>query len=515
VAKKATQKLVEHWRDAGPVEWAEGAYGWIGPDGKTITLEPWQRAIVQAWWERRDVVTTLAISSVKKTGKTFVDAVLLAWRWLALPGQHFTVANDMDQSAGRQFQQIAEMVRRNEYLRSNCRLTRSEIEFLPTGSTITALAVDAAGNAGANHLTASHTEMWGIIYEAGIRAFEELTPPPGRLYGLPALRICDSYAGFEGESDTWHKLVDRGLTGERVSDDWPIYLAGGMLLFHMDGLEAQERCFRGTPEEAAVYYEDQRATLRPGTFERLHLNRRASGEEAFIALEDWDACVDPDHRPQLPSRGLVIYAAADASIKHDNAAVVAVGYNRDVGKVMLVRHRIWQPTALSPLDIDGTIGEFLRELSDGYNLEGVYYDPYQLHDLSTRLRAEGLPMIEYPQSVPNLTSMGQNLFELIKAGNLLLYPSDELRVQAGHTIALQTSRGWRIAKEKTSYKIDAIVALAMAALAAVRVGGLMGAFSYADIMAAITSEVKPIFEFGSEPEPGSLLDDQITPILGG
>ncbi len=118
-----------------------------------------------------------------------------------MPGEHYAVGNDLDQCAGRQFQQIAEMVKRNDYLRSNCRVTNKEIEFMPTGSTITALPVDAAGNAGANHLTACHTEAWGIVYEGGIRAYEELTPPPGRIYGLPALRIADSYAGFEGESD--------------------------------------------------------------------------------------------------------------------------------------------------------------------------------------------------------------------------------------------------------------------------------------------------------------------------
>ena len=37
-------------------------------------------------------------------------------------------------------------------------------------------------------------------------------------------------------------------------------------------------------------------------------------------------------------------------------------------------------------------------------------------------------------------------------------------------MALETSRGWRIAKEKTTHKIDVVVALAMAALGAVQGG---------------------------------------------
>ena len=141
--------------------------------------------------------------------------------------------------------------------------------------------------------------------------------------------------------------------------------------------------------------------------------------------------------------------------------------DRDEGKAVLARHRIWTPSAKEPLDLDGTIGEFLRQLHKGYAISEIRYDPYQMHDLSTRLRSDGLPMVEFPQSVPNLTQMGQNLFELIKSKNIVLYPDREMRISVSHAIAVQNPRGWRIAKEKTSYKIDVIVALGMAALAAI------------------------------------------------
>jgi hypothetical protein len=37
-------------------------------------------------------------------------------------------------------------------------------------------------------------------------------------------------------------------------------------------------------------------------------------------------------------------------------------------------------------------------------------------------------------------------------------------------VAIETARGWRIAREKVSHKIDVVVALGMAALAAVQQG---------------------------------------------
>jgi phage terminase large subunit-like protein len=463
-------ELIEQWRGMGPIGWAESSHGWIDIDAQPIALTPWQRACLRAWEAHRDAITTLAVSNIKKTGKTALNAIVLCWRWLALPGEHFAVSNDLDQSAGRQFSMIADMVKRNAYLKRACQVTKDRIIFNPTGSTITALAVDAAGNAGANHLTASHTEAWGIIYERGIRAFEELTPPPGRWYGLPALRVLDSYAGYEGESITFHGIVDRGLAGQRIDPDWPIYRNGGLLLFHAEGSDAQRLCFRGTPDDAAAYYADQRETLRPGAFLRLHENMRATGSESFIPLEWWDRCVDVNHRPMLGGVPDVLFVGVDGSIKHDSAAVVACYFDRLAGKVVIARHRIWYPQG-DALDLDSTIGDFLRELRRAYSLAEIRFDPWQMVNMAQQLTREGLPMLEYPQTVGNLTAMGQNLFDLIKSGNLIAYADDDLRQQISHAVAVESSRGWKIAKDKASLKIDAVVALAMAALAAVESGG--------------------------------------------
>jgi phage terminase large subunit-like protein len=287
---------------------------------------------------------------------------------------------------------------------------------------------------------------------------------------MPAMRVCDSYGGFLGESETWHNLVDRGLVGERVSDDWPIYKNGGLLMFHMEGIEAQERCFRGTQEEADIYYADQRTMLRDGAYLRLHENKRATGEEMFIPLADWDACIDETHRPIMPPFEYHLFVGVDAATKHDAAAVVAVFYDQEQGNVVLAKHRIWYPSPSDPLDLDGTIGDYLRDMYYRYPIIEIRCDPYQLHDLITRLQAEGFPIYEFAQSSPNLTAIGQNLFEIIRNRNLVLYPDLEMRLAASHAIAVQSSRGWRIAKEKTSHKIDVIVALAMASLAAVEKG---------------------------------------------
>jgi phage terminase large subunit-like protein len=41
-----------------------------------------------------------------------------------------------------------------------------------------------------------------------------------------------------------------------------------------------------------------------------------------------------------------------------------------------------------------------------------------------------------------------------------------MRLSIQRAVAVETARGWRIAKEKASHKIDVVVALGMAALGA-------------------------------------------------
>jgi phage terminase large subunit-like protein len=87
-----------------------------------------------------------------------------------------------------------------------------------------------------------------------------------------------------------------------------------------------------------------------------------------------------------------------------------------------------------------------------------------MHRSITTLQAAGVPIREFPQTQANCTLMGQALYDLLSGQNLVLYPDGELRQQALSTVSIETPRGWRIAKEKASRKIDAIVALAMACL---------------------------------------------------
>ena len=80
-------------------------------------------------------------------------------------------------------------------------------------------------------------------------------------------------------------------------------------------------------------------------------------------------------------------------------------------------------------------------------------------------------MLEWPQTVANMTDCGQALYDAVNHWTLVLYADEAMRKQAAFAVGKETPRGMRIVKEKASHKIDVIVALAMALHSALQGGG--------------------------------------------
>jgi hypothetical protein len=88
--------------------------------------------------------------------------------------------------------------------------------------------------------------------------------------------------------------------------------------------------------------------------------------------------------------------------------------------------------------------------------------------------SSNVPIEEYPQTVPNLTAATSNLFDLIQSRGIALYSDAAMRLAVSRAIIVESSRGWRLDKLKQQHKIDVVVALSMACLAAVRGHGKPG-----------------------------------------
>ena len=73
---KEAAQYIKELQDRGPVRWAQGPHGWIDSSDQPVTLEAWQIAALDAWFQVRSEITTLGLSNVKKTGKTFILSLI-------------------------------------------------------------------------------------------------------------------------------------------------------------------------------------------------------------------------------------------------------------------------------------------------------------------------------------------------------------------------------------------------------------------------------------------------------
>jgi hypothetical protein len=399
-------------------------------------------------------------SAPKKSGKTGFAALLMLTTILSFGGpfaEGYCAANDFEQSQGRVFQAVRRIVEASPDLRDAARVTASRIEFIETGASITAIASDYAGAAGANPTITCFDELWGYSSERAHTFWEQMVPPPTRKI---ACRLTVTYAGYEGDIGPLEGMYRRGLNLPKIGPD--LHAGDGLLMFWTHEPVA--------PWQDAAWLAQMRGQLRPNAYLRLIENRWVSSESSFVDPDWLDACTDADAAPIVADKALPVWVGVDASVKRDSTAIVATTWDGEAKRVLVVAHRIFQPSAEDPLDFEATVEATIREFARRFSVREVRFDPYQMQAVAQRLARDGVRMVEFPQSVPNLTESSTNLYELVKGRGIVFYPHADIRLAFNRAIALETTRSWRIAKEKTSHKIDVVVALAMAAHGAVHKG---------------------------------------------
>ena len=405
----------------------------------------------------RLLYSELMYACPKKSGKTTFAAIFVI-TILVLFGDAYPeaicAANDYEQSVGRVFAAIKRIVECSPLLRAGAKIIADKIT-LPGGAVIIAIPSNYASAAGANHVIVVFDELWAYATERLRRLFDELVPPPTRPI---ACRLTVTYAGFRGESALLEELYERGLKQPEVSTN--LHAGDGMLMFWSHEPVA--------PWQTAAWIADMRRSLRPIQFARMIENRFVDVDSDFINMAFWDLCTDSRIGRMVADRAVPIWVGIDASVRHNSTALAAVTWCKDQQRVRLVTHRIFTPNPNREIDFAIDVEQTVRDLNQRFALREVRYDPFQMAASSQRLLREGIPMKEYPQTVGNLTAMGENLFQLIKGRNLLVYPDDVIRLAVSRAVAVEGSRGWKIAKDKQSHQIDIVIAMGMAAFACVK-----------------------------------------------
>jgi phage terminase large subunit-like protein len=458
MAEALDSSALSRWR-ADPVSFIQRVL--INPEtNKPFELFDAERQFLAHAWRTDDTGRLLhpeqLFGAPKKTGKTGIAAMHLLTTTILFGGRFaegYALANDLEQAQGRVFQAARRICEASPLLARECHITQSRIEFPETGAVIQAIGSDYASAAGANPVISSFDELWAYTSERSRRLWDEMVPSPVRKISC---RLVTTYAGFEGESSLLEELYKRGLLQQQIGPS--LYAGDGLLMaWH------HEPC---APWQTEAWLAEMRRSLRPNQYLRMIENRFVTAESSFIELAAWDRCVRLELGAVPSNPSLPVWVGVDASVRHDSSAIVAVTYKDDV--VRLVFHRIFTPSPNDPINFADSIEATLLDLQKRFSVRKVLFDPYQMVATAQRLAKAGVKVEEFPQTASNLTAASQQLFELIQGQALICYPSEAMRLAASRCIAIESSRGWRITKEKQSHKIDVIVALAMAAFAAVQ-----------------------------------------------
>lgn len=436
------------------MEWIERNF--YAPETKgAITLAPYQKAMIREALrtdEQGDFIySTILWGDIKKSIKSTIAAAVILWRAFNTEwGSIKIVANDLKQADSRVAFYARRAIELNPALAVRAKIKPSGYLIeLDNRTKIEAVPVDPQGEAGGNDDLICFSELWAAKSKAAIKMWTEMTLSPTKF--KKSFRWIETYAGYVGESPLLEPLYEGVvMRGERLAGEYPIFVDRRARVIALWNTEP--RLSWQTPE----YYEQEAGALFPPEFRRVHRNEWVSPTSAFVAPEWWQGCAGTN--PPLPKDYPLVFAA-DAGITSDQFALVAVSRLDDHIYTRYVRS--WKPPPQGEIDFS-EVEQEIRRLLDLYNVVEIAYDPYQLHDMMSRLRKEGAPTREFSQGADRAVADKQ-LHDLIRDRRLHHEGEAELTEHIRNANAKpEGEKHLRIVKRNQNLKIDLAVTLSMA-----------------------------------------------------
>ncbi len=196
-------------------------------------------------------------------------------------------------------------------------------------------------------------------------------------------------------------------------------------------------------------------------FERYHLARWTTVGESWLPPGAWDACADTARA--VPD-GTEIVLGFDGSVNNDSTALVACTVEPtphlfvvDAWERPAEANAHW---AVPIIDVE----ERIRQACRRWSVRSVMCDPFRWSRSLQILEAEGLPMVEFPQTMVRMTPATSRFYEAAVNRQLTHSGDPRLARHIANATLRTDARGSRLSKEhrESSRKIDLAVAAVMA-----------------------------------------------------
>lgn len=219
--------------------------------------------------------------------------------------------------------------------------------------------------------------------------------------------------------------------------------------------------FLSVPDVAARFYQTPRHE-----FVRYHLGMWTTVAERWLPSGSWEACARPDM--QIPD-GADVVLSFDGSFNNDSTALVVttcIADGRSSPHVDVVD--AWErPESAADewqvpiLDVEAAIRAACRR----WRVREIVCDPFRWARTLQVLEAEGLPVVEFPQTPARMVPATQRFYEAVVNGALTHSGDPRLARHVGNCVLKVDARGGRLAKEHrhSRRKIDLAVCAVMGA----------------------------------------------------
>lgn len=329
--------------------------------------------------------STIVYSDIKKSAKSTITAAVILWRAFQIDalegwGSIYIIANDLKQADSRVAYYLRRAILLNPQIRAICKIRTGAYKVtLPNQTFIEAIPIDPTGEAGSNADMVVYSELWGAHSKAQAQMWTESTLPPGK-FGR-AFRWVETYAGIVGSAPILEQLYEQGVTlGRRLDDDLELF----------DNPAARLFCLWNTrprlPWQTDAYYSQERATLLPSEFDRVHRNKWSDGgAETFLpGMALWDACEDRNLPDLGPHERCVL--VIDAGESNDTFALVIASLHPTTPSRIALRYaEAFVPVPGEPLNFD-LIEDVVRDLCARYAIRELGYDPFLMGQMIRRLK---------------------------------------------------------------------------------------------------------------------------------
>ena len=475
--------------------------------GKPFVLLPWQEKIVRDLFGVKKAngyrqFNTAYIEIPKKNGKSELAAAVALLLTCADGEQRAEVygcAADRQQ-ASIVFEVAADMVRMCPALSKRVKILASQkrIVYLPTNSFYQVLSAEAYSKHGFN--------IHGVV-------FDELhTQPDRKLFdvmtkGSGDARIQPLYflittAGTDTHSICYetHQKAEDILAGRKHdSTFYPvIYGAGDDEDWTDPEVWAKANPSLGETiglDKVAAACESARQNpAEENAFRQLRLNQWVKQSVRWMPMEKWDACAF--HVDEEELEGRVCYGGLDLSSTTDVTAFVLVFPPRDEDDRYVLLPYFWVPEDTLDLRVRrdhvpydlwerqgtlmttegnvihyGFIEKFIEELGERYNIREIAFDRWGAVQMVQNLEGAGFTVVPFGQGFKDMSPPTKELMKLVLERRIVHGGHPVLRWMMDN-IFIRTDPAGNIKadKEKSTEKIDGVIATVMALDRAVRCG---------------------------------------------